>query len=404
MVISITWKGNRIQSAIGISNKTSSFDVGLQKFKRDTSGYSQLNNFLEKIKQEITDYYFNSLATNKVLSKEELKLHLDSILKNKLEPESSTIEYEIVTVRDIVNRFFDEISENPLYKVMTIIKYRTFKNNINKYLEKNSDILFNKIDYQFILNLAIFLSKDLKLADATIHKTLKMLSVTFNRAFDSGIINSQFYKPLFKKLFKDLKLKIDSKKFSLSKEDIIKLELYEPANENIKLTKDLFLFEIYTGQRVSDLFKTNIATVNLSDMTLNFRQTKTNELVSIPLIDKALKIISKYPNMKFPKISEQYYNRQIKELAKSAGLNDLIQIERKSLNKIEKVIKEKWELVSSHHARVTCIVNMAQNGALPEEIITVSGHSNPRSIDAYMKISELERKKRSRQSLERAFG
>lgn len=404
MMISVSWNGNRIQTSIGLSHKTDSFDIKNQKFKKSVSGYAQINNHLDKIKQDILDYKFNLLATNSDISPKMIKDFLDSILKNKNNTEKTgQVELEI-SVSYLVNKFISSISENPLYQSRTIIKYNTFNNNFKKFSGKFGDRLFDEVDYKYLLSFALFLSNKLLLSDATIHKTLKMLSVTFNKALDDNLIQSAHYKPLFKKLFKELNLKTDSQKFSLTKDDIQKIESYIPTDPSIQLTKDLFLFEVYTAQRVSDLFRTNISAINLDEKTLNFRQSKTGDMVSIPLIDKAINIIKKYPNMTFPKVTEQQYNKQIKILAKNSGLLELMQIERKSLKKTEQIVKEKWELISSHHARVTCIVNMAQNGALPEEIIMVSGHKNPRSIEPYMKIAEAEKKKRSRQALERAFG
>ncbi len=403
MTVSIAWNGNRIQYNIGLSHKTSAFDVDKQQFKKNTARASQLNNFLKGLENAISDFYYNSLATNKIVSKVEMKDFLAETLLKKEEIESS-IEVRKFTAKEILDHFINFVEDNPLYTTMTKKKYKTFHNNFNRFIKTHYDIYINELDTDYLLNYALFLAKKLNYADATIHKALKIFTRILNKAFEDGLIDTQFYKPLFTKLYRELKLKQDSNKFALTKEEILKIEQYEPEEKDLKLTRDLFLFEIYTAQRVSDLFKTHKASVNLDDRTLNFRQTKTNEMVSIPLIDKAIDILKKYPNMEFPKISEQYYNRQIKELARNAGIDDLITIERKSLNRTEKIVKEKWELLASHHARVTCIVNMAQNGALPEEIITVTGHSNPRSIDPYMKIAEDVKKKRSRSALERAFG
>lgn len=403
LVISVAWKGIRVQSSIGLSGKTSNFDVNLQKFKKNTTNSAELNNYLNSLSQELNDFYFNSIATNKVLLKEDVKNKINSYVKIS-ENIQKKRDVNSLTVLDIVESFFENIKCNPLYQKMTIKKYKTFYNNIRKYIDKNYNPEFKNINYQYVLNFALFLSNELNLADATIHKTLKMLTVTLNKAFDDGLVDTQFYKPIFKKLFKDLKLKPQSRKFSLTKEEVLKIENYKPSDVDIQLTKDMFLFEIYTLLRISDLSQASESTVNLNERTLNFRQQKTGELASIPLIDKAMEILKKYPRMKFPKISHQYYNRQIKVLAKEAGIDDLIQIERKSLNNTEQIVKKKWELIASHHARVTGIVNMAQHGALPEEIISVSGHSNPRSIEPYMKIAADEKKKRSRIALEKAFG
>lgn len=405
MMISVAWSGKRRQTSIGITQKTSTFDSENQKFRKSATGYAQINNYLDKLKLAINDFYYNSIATNTVISEKEMKLFLNSIIKEKGNGFGDTSNsIREVTISYLLDRFIEGIDNNPLYKKSSIRRYKNFETIIRKYITKHYDIKFENLDYDYIRNFALFLSNELNFADATIQKSLKTLSLILNRAFESEIISKQSYKPLFTKLFKELKLKTASQKFALNTDDIKKIENYTPDNEKLKYVKDMFLFEIYTAQRISDLFKTHKSAIDLKEKTLNIRQVKTNELVSIPLIDKAIAIIKKYPDMTFPYMSKQFYNRMIKVVAKNAGLDDLIQIDSKSLNKIEKSVKQKWELVASHHARVTCIVNMAQNGALPEEIIMVSGHSAPRSIEPYMRISSNEKKKRSRQALERAFG
>lgn len=404
LMVSVSWNGLRLQTAIGLSSPTSSFDIENQIFKRNISKSAQLNNILTRISQEISNYYFNSQAANIIIDKSEMSNKLKQILNKEdeevIEPDDVIKEYKL---SDIIHSFVYYVENSPMYKKSTAKRYRNLRNNTLKYIKKNSDPNVNKLDYKYVFNFAIFLSKVLKFNDATIQKTLKMVSVTLNKAFDDGLIETQYYKPIFKKVFKELKLKTESHRFALTKEDILKISNYIPTSDILQLTKDMFLFEIYTSIRISDFHNVTDSSININERVLSFRQTKTNEIVTIPLIQKAIDIISKYPNMQFTKITEQHYNRNIKVLALEAGLTDTIRIERKSLNKVETIVKQKWELLASHHARVTGIVNMAQNGALPEEIISVSGHSSASSIQPYMKIAASEKKRRARLALEKAF-
>lgn len=99
-------------------------------------------------------------------------------------------------------------------------------------------------------------------------------------------------------------------------------ELFTGQNK----TKDFFLFSCYTGIRFSDMrFLTK---GNLKGNFLQFTMQKTNKAISLPLINKAIKIIEKYEHhpekqgeLLFPMSNNKRTNINLKEIVKRLKLD-----------------------------------------------------------------------------------
>lgn len=91
-----------------------------------------------------------------------------------------------------------------------------------------------------------------------------------------------------------------------------------------------------------------------------------------------------------PKLSDQNINDNIKEIAKLAGLTEIIKTESTKGGK--KTIEEhkKYELVHSHTARRTGATLMYLAGMDIYDIMKITGHSTPIMLKKYIKADELE--------------
>lgn len=409
IMISLAWDGNRVQSSIGISVNTKNFDKENHEMMRNSIGSAEVNNKLNILKSELKQYYFTLVGSNKIVEKNLIQKKLNELLHKKVNNISIQTDEEEklikkIRISDILNHFIQSINSDPTYKSSTLKRYKSYKNLLIDFFKDYKDIEVENFNKNYLIAYINFLSKKRNMNDLSIKKSIVKFGAIFNKAFEDSLINNQNYKSHFKSIYDTIKFQTESKRFALNIYEVEKIEKLIPNSEDLVRIKDMFLFEIYTGIRCSDLDKVSQSNLDFDNNYLTFHQKKTNELVTIPLINKAIEIIKKYPNNKFPKISPTNYNLKIKSLCREAGIDDEIEIQRKSLNKIETKTYKKWELISSHFARVTCIVEMARNGALAEEIITVTGHRDVNSIKPYMKISKNEKLKRSKIALEKAFG
>lgn len=185
----------------------------------------------------------------------------------------------------------------------------------------------------------------------------------------------------------DLKLKAEKPiPLYLNFDEIKQIEAVEDLPEYLDNARDWLIISCYTGQRISDFMRFNKQMIRIekSKSLLEFKQQKTQKLMTIPLHKKVLALLEKR-NGEFPRaISDQRYNNFIKEVCKLAKLNNVVKGKRnKNIDPDGKVSKirsvtgkfEKWELVTSHIGRRSFATNFY--GQIPTNyLIYVTGHSS----------------------------
>ena len=122
---------------------------------------------------------------------------------------------------------------------------------------------------------------------------------------------------------------------------------------------------------------------------LTIRQQKTGAKVSIPCNSKLKAILEKY-DYQLPHMLDQVINRNIKEVAKKAGLTELVEIETTRGGTPKKEMVEKYKLVHTHTARRTGATLMYLAGIDIYDIMKVTGHSSPKMLKKYIKADSLE--------------
>jgi integrase len=89
----------------------------------------------------------------------------------------------------------------------------------------------------------------------------------------------------------------------------------------------------------------------------------------------------------FPSYTNQYYNREIKKLFQKLNLNKTIELKYDNVKKT-RVIKSKWELITSHTARRTYISLNINKGIGIDTIMRTTGHNDFETLRIYIKQSQ----------------
>ena len=188
--------------------------------------------------------------------------------------------------------------------------------------------------------------------------------------------------------------------------------------EKLKIEKDYqdnarnwFVIECHTGLRVSDLSKLSKADiVNKKIGSKNVRganviQTKTGNSIFIPF-NKSIENILLKNDGNFPrKISDQKFNKYIKEVCMEAKITQLVRgsklvkLEDAELHRKVVNMYPKNSLVSSHTGRRTFATLNYLNGVKPYTIMEITGHQSLTSFEKYLKMSNddlVEKKKKTR--------
>jgi integrase len=139
-----------------------------------------------------------------------------------------------------------------------------------------------------------------------------------------------------------------------------------PADELIQKTRDLFVFQMYTGLSYSDAQAFDISQYSRDGDIYkhNGERIKTGVAYVSQLLPPAIRVLEKY-GMQVPQIENHVYNRELKIIGMSAGIKMPLH---------------------SHLARHTFATWMLRNGAKIENVSRMLGHTNIRQTQRYAKV------------------
>jgi len=263
----------------------------------------------------------------------------------------------------------------------TMKNYFTTQKYLEKFLKeklKKTDVLLDKINYQFVTDFEYYLKTYIpldhqkKLGNNGVMKHMERFRKMINVALKNEWLE--------KDPFKAYKLKFNKfERGYLTEDELLLLEKKEFKIDRLQTVLDLFIFSCYTG--LSYIDAVNLKPINIvkgidqQDWIVTQR-TKTSTSVKVPLLPKALEIIEKYSHdikcfsggTLLPKISNQKLNAYLKEIADTCG--------------IEKNI-------TFHLARHTFATTVTLSNGVPiESVSKMLGHTKISTTQVYAKVIE----------------
>lgn len=286
---------------------------------------------------------------------------------------------------DIIKNFRNYINEkSKLLMDSYISKIRQLEGILIKF-EKfyKTKLTFSDMDEHFRNDFIEFQTDLLNLKNNTAFKNLQILKTFLHWTTKKGCNK-------YTQFIYDFKIKIQNIEIvALNEDELSKIENTTFKHNYLEKTKSLFLMQIYTGLRYSDLINLKKENFDFINKRIIVTQIKTKESVIIPISPKLDTYLKKY-DYTIPKISNQKYNDYIKQVCKDAGIDTSIQTVYYQGNKRIEEIKPKYELISSHTARRTFITISLKRGVLPETVMKVSGHRDRKSFQKYVRIAQEE--------------
>lgn len=197
-----------------------------------------------------------------------------------------------------------------------------------------------------------------------VHKGMRPYSKWNNyHRFLNGFINDAISEGLLQRNPYNW-INIDKQKLSLGLDKCLTPNEFKQLKDSpmptecLERVRDLFVFQTYTCLRYSDLKSfdyNNITTINGMEV-YKCTQKKTKKPATIPMLQPALNILSKYKGI-LPVMSNVKYNAYLKVVAQSAGLNYPI---------------------STHWARHTGATILLNEGVDLKIVSRICGHSSLR--------------------------
>lgn len=341
--------------------------------------YFSYQKILHDIEEEITNYALKFEFANEPYS--------ISDLKNKFQEKRNINKHSALSFFDCYNKFVAFNSGQ--WTSGTQNHFQTLKNHLEEYEKDHlkEKIKMDDLDETFYCKFRDdYFVGFKKLGNSTSNNYLKKFKQFCEYAAKKEWITKKVHFDEFKRLTEAETFHVALKKSELDK--IINLDFSN--NARLDRVRDLFLLEIYTGQRFSDIPQV----LDLSDdveESINIYQKKTFGKAFIPIhstLKNHLKNIKDKNYTEITSISLQKFNDYLKEIAQLAEMN------RKHKWKIlvgkEQISKEefRYNLITSHTGRRTFCTLALKNGIDRETIMKVTGHKTYEQFRKYVKVDE----------------
>lgn len=350
--------------------------TGRVKQDRRFKQHPEFNARLQFIEDESLSALRRLLNDKADLSPDLLRDELDKILRpgrNQTAPKNT-----------VFLNFFEHYLEASGIKASTQKTYRQTLRDITEYQdESNKRLLFNDIDIDFH-DLFIKFLKGKNYSANTIGDRIKVVKTLMRAAHERGLHNNTDYQ---KKAFS--KPREETRAVYLNDKELYSLYKLDLSNDGrLSNVRDWFLIASYTGLRYSDFSRVTID--NIKDDTITIVTQKTGAEVVIPLHTVVKSILDKH-DYNLPKaISNQKFNKYIKEICKLAKIDETIMIEETKGDLKVSVREKKHNLISAHTARRSFATNAFIAGVPSIQIMKLTGHKTEKIFMNYIKISAEE--------------
>lgn len=238
-----------------------------------------------------------------------------------------------------------------------------------KYQYNKDDLLLNSITHSLASDYEYYLKTKNECSNNTAVKYVKNLKAVINFAVTQGYMK---FNPLDK--WKGKLERVD--KGYLNEDELSAIAARVFSNRRIEEVRDIFVFCCYTGLAYSDVLKltSNHIVIGMNGKKqISITRTKTDTLVTVPLLEEALNIINRYADHPIcletgqilPVKSNQKLNEYLKEIAELCGIN---------------------KTLTTHIARHTFATRMLTLGASMESVSAMLGHTDIKTTQIYGKI------------------
>ena len=380
--------------AIDIKIKTNVFvdpknwDSKHQKIKEviAVKNRKEINRKLSQLKIEIIDNYNISYMEGEIIDKGWLQDVINDFFERSEDVESQ-VNYEHTLYYSEFGRWWLQekakkwiTQSNTYMNEREISKYHSFLNLVQQYSCKNK-VKLSKSGNRFITDFVIWLSEN-GYAEKTIKRHVGRVKFFFSRAKEEGFkvdptYGLRIYIPKSEEVLEPI----------LNPSEIETVFNLEISNTTLDNARDNLIIACWTGLRISD-FNNKLDTSNFIDDVIEITTTKTKTSVVIPIHPMVKKILIKH-NGKLPKkVNDADFNKQIKEVSRMAGINNIMKgriYDKESKRKVLG-LHCKYKLITSHIGRRSFATN--HFGKIPNSVIMgICGWSQEDMMLKYIKKS-----------------
>jgi len=354
-------------TGISIDPKNWNKENRMPKAKAGAAGFElkqitiQLNRYVKELHISIN----NIESEDKPVTREELKKRLNQRFKY--------VFVKKTTLLDHLDAFIEEKISLGKYQKRTIDKYNALKNKLFFF---KKDLKLTDINKKFMVDFINFLRNNYKMTDITLNRNIGYLKTFLKWCRYSGIKIDETYNQVTVSTR-------DADHIHLSKLQVHLLSTLK-LNKTLDKYRDLFLIGVYSGQRFSDytVFKKS----DVVNGRIEKRAEKTDYKSYIPISKNLEKLLDKW-EWRLPKVSNQKFNQNIKEVCRIAGFTEEVTKTTYIGNRKIETIEPFYKRVGSHTARRT-FITLASESNVPDHIIMgICGIRDSKTLKTYKKFN-----------------
>lgn len=367
----VTINKKRITFDTGIKISAEHWNVSKQIVKKSNANAVTYNLLLNDIKTKLIDAYNIAILNNANISINEIKKQM----QNAIKPEN--VNHNFITL-------IEKVINAKHIKSASIQNYNSFYLHIKKFATNNNiDVDLYNINNEFASNFINYLIS-LNLSAGYINLMITIFKAVVNYANEIDL---------------HIPVKLNAIKLLKNRNQIISLNINEvkkflevKVNNTMQVYKDMFIFQLFTSLRYSDLMNIKNANINIVEGTIKVNSVKTDVNLSIPILANISEIVNKYYSIEreflFDKKSLVIYNANIKLICKLAGINDNIVISKYiGINRIDSIVP-KYEFISSHTARRSFATISKALGIDNFYIQQFTGHKDITMLANYISVND----------------
>lgn len=260
----------------------------------------------------------------------------------------------------------------------------TLYNHLDRYAQTTGRSLeYTDFTVQFWHDLTAYFLHEANLVDNSIAKHLAHFKHFLGDAHELGRNPLQDYK-------RWRWARRDPDVMALTHPELTALECVDvsglPDANRLENARSLFLISCYTGLRFSDVAA--LRQEHQKDEWLQLTAQKTSEKLTVPLRgNRALPLLARLWAGEIRPISNQKLNKYIKDVARLAKLDILVeQVEYRGSQRTSKMLP-KHELISTHTGRRTFVTLSLEGGLSWETIMKATGHKDFKSFRRYIQVT-----------------
>ncbi|WP_405294731.1 tyrosine-type recombinase/integrase [Algibacter sp. Ld11] len=351
-----------------------------------------LNSQLRELESFIVNKYNYDNTINQVNSKKWLKESVAQFFGRVNDVEEYKV-YFVPWVTKFVEEAPNRLHNGKPIKLRSVKNYKTALNKLRDFeVYQKKRYRFEDVDLNFHQNFVNYCRNIEKLNNNSIGNIISRIK-TFCREieFDGYTINPQYKSKKFNAP------KNETFDTYLNEEEIDKIFNHDFSDsERLDNTRDLFVIGLRTGLRVSDFLR--IKKENILGSVINITTLKTEQNLTIPIHPQLQQTLDKR-NGNFPSvISDQKFNKYIKEVCKKVGIDALTYGSGIKEGEKKKVLDvfPKHELITSHCCRRSFSSNLFASGIDISVIMKATGHKTEAQFIKYIKLSQDEHVKKLR--------